>query len=59
MRNIRKIKRISAIYLRVLEGTGTDGDPYRQEEYIYFDDEDRLFVVEYDGNIPKLVKEKE
>lgn len=59
MKNMRQIKRVNAVYLRVLEGGGVEGDPYREEEYVYFDDEDRLFAVERDSKMLKPVKEKE
>ena len=59
MRNLREVKRINAIYLRVLEGEGEDENPYREEEYVYFDDEDELFVIEHDSNMLKRVKAKE
>lgn len=45
MRNIRQIKRVNAIYMRILEGEGVQENPYREEEYVYFDDEDKLFVI--------------
>lgn len=46
LRNLRTIKRIDAIYMRVLEGEGVPGDPCREEEYIYLEKEDRLFVID-------------
>lgn len=46
MSNMRQIKRVNAIYMRILEGEGVQENPYREEEYIYFDDEDRLFVID-------------
>ena len=49
LRNMRGIKRVNAIYLQVLEGTGVEEDPYREEEYVYFDDENKLFVIDRDG----------
>lgn len=58
MKNMRKIKRVNAIYVRVLEGTGVDEDLYREEEYVYFDDEDELFVVDRGSNMLKVVKEE-
>ena len=59
MRNIRQIKKISAIYMRILEGEGVQENPYRDEEYIYFDDEDRLFVIDREKGGLKPVEEKE
>lgn len=44
LRNLRTVKRVDAIYMRVLEGEGVPGDPCREEEYIYLDD--RLFVID-------------
>ena len=49
LRNMRGIKRVNAICITVLEGTGVEGDLYREEEYVYFDDNDRLFVIDRDG----------
>lgn len=58
LRNMRGIKRVNAIYLKVLEGTGVEEDPYREEEYVYFDDDDRLFVIDRGSNMLKVVKEQ-
>lgn len=58
MRNIREIKRANAIYMRVLEGKGAQEDPYREEEYIYFDDEDKLFVIDREDGGLKIVEGK-
>ena len=58
LRNMRKIKRVKATYLRVLEGTGVEEDPYREEEYVYFDDDDRLFIIDRGSNMLKVVKEQ-
>lgn len=59
MRNIRQIKRINAIYMRILEGEGVQENPYRDEEYIYFDDEDRLFTIDREkGELKPVGKEK-
>ena len=59
MRNMRQIKRVNAIYMRILEGEGTQENPYREEEYVYFDGEDRLFVVDRRDGEFKLVEEEE
>lgn len=59
MRNIREIKRANAIYMRVLEGKGVQEDPYREEEYIYFDDEDELFVIDRENGELKIGEEEE
>jgi hypothetical protein len=59
IRNMRGIKRVNAIYLKVLEGTGVEQDLYREEEYIYFDDDDELFVVDRGRNMLKAVEEEE
>ncbi len=58
MRNIREIKRVNAIYLRILEGEGVQENPYREEEYVYFDDEDKLFVINRKNGEFKLVEEE-
>lgn len=58
MRNIREIKRVNAIYMRILEGEGVQENPYREEEYIYLDDEDKLFVINRKDGEFKLVEEE-
>lgn len=58
MRNIREIKRVNAIYMRILEGEGEQENPYREEEYVYFDDEDKLFVMSRKSGELKLVEEQ-
>lgn len=59
MKNMRKIKRVNAIYLQVLEGEGVEGNPYREEEYIYLDDEDELFMINRGRGEFKVVGEEE
>lgn len=59
MRNIRQIKKVNAIYMRILEGEGVQENPYRDEEYIYLEDEDRLFVIDREKSEFKPVGEKE
>ena len=59
MRNIRQVTRVNAIYMRILEGDGTQENSYREEEYVYFDDEDKLFVINRKNGELKLVEEGE
>ena len=59
MRNIRQIKRVNAIYMRILEGEGVKENPYREEEYVYLDDEDKLFVINRRDGEFNLVEEEE
>lgn len=59
MRNMRQIKRVNAIYMRILEGEGVQENPYREEEYIYFDDEDKLLVIDRENGKLRTVEEKE
>lgn len=60
MRNIRKVERLDAIYMRVLEGEGVEENPYREEEYLYIDKEDKLFVIDRsDGTMKRIYLEEE
>lgn len=58
MKNMRQIKRVNAIYMRILEGKGVEKDPYREEEYVYFDDEDKLFLIDRSSGEFKEVREE-